>query len=128
MRGTMGMWAEFASWVRSLCARVCVCVWLILILLLPFSVLWKVASKASGVPTILPCLFSFHPSLNKPSLVETALPGSSTKEGLPALPPHQVRPRAVKPHRHVTLGSYSRLLLARLQHEDGNGPSLLRLL
>lgn len=84
---TMGMWAEFASWVKSLCARVSV--WLILILLLPFSVLWKVASKASDVPTILLCLFSFHPSLNKPaSLVETALPGSSTREGLPALPPH----------------------------------------
>lgn len=118
----------FASWVKSLCARVSV--WLILILLLCLSVLWKVASKASDIPTILLCLFSFHPSLNKPSLVETALPGSSTKEGLPALPPHQVRPQAVKPHRHVTLGSYSRLTppTPRLQHEDGSGPSLLKLL
>ena len=116
MRVTMGMWAEFASWVKSLCVCVCVCVcvWLILIFLFPFSVLWKVASKSSDVPTLLPCRFSFHPSLNKPSLVETTLPGSSTKKALPTLPPHQVRPWAVKPHRHMTLGSYSRLLLAHL--------------
>ena len=121
VRVTMGMWTEFASWVKSLCVCVCVCVCvcLILIFLLPFSVLWKVASKSSDVPTLLPCRFSFHPSLNKPSLVETTSlvetkPGSYTKKTLPTLPPHQVRPWAVKPHRHVTLGSYSCLLLARL--------------